>query len=294
MATKIEWTNDTWNPITGCTKISEGCANCYAEKMAKRLRGRFGYPAENPFKITYHWDKLNQPLKWRQARRIFVCSMGDLFHKDVCFEAVIEVLLIIKKCPQHTFIILTKRPKRMYDFFNKYTLNPFNLKNNNPLKNLWLGVSIENQKTADQRIPVLLQIPAAVRFVSVEPMLSPVDLRSDELKWCDRTESAHECDYAIDHLNWVICGGESGPNARPMRPDWARSLRDQCLAAGVPFFFKQWGGSNKKKAGRLLDGRVWNEYPGGEAGEKFGKPMGWAKCLELVRKSFLRVSAAVD
>jgi protein gp37 len=278
---KIEWTDRVWNPVTGCTKVSPGCANCYAERMAKRLRGRCGYPVENPFSVTLHQDKLVQPAFWKPSK-VFVCSMSDLFHEDVKTEWLIAIFKRINLYRSHTFQILTKRPERMLQFFNS-TNQQFN-----NLPNVWLGVSAENQQTADERIPILLQIPAAVRFVSCEPLLGPIDLK------------LQTADCQLPTLNWVICGGESGPGARPMHPDWARSLRDQCQAAGVPFFFKQWGEWSqyfhdlnhkssvminppkpnnillgkcsdntavnmkrvgKKAAGRLLDGREYNEMP---------------------------------
>lgn len=296
MTTKIEWTDETWNPITGCTKISEGCRNCYAEKMAKRLAGRVGYPAKNPFAPgTEHKNAWEKPFGWFKSKSIFTCSMGDLFHDDVPFRLVDKVLAVAALTPRHTYRILTKRPERMLEYFSDDCDWPDHLGHvafrdlhfseeadcqvgnaingvldeaynvGWPMRNLQLGVTAENQEQADKRIPVLLQIPAAVRFVSVEPMLGPVDL------------TAHHWGGAmLAWLNWVICGGESGPGARPMHPDWARSLRDQCVSAGVPFFFKQWGEwgyqaggqgweklvrVGKKAAGRLLDGRTWNQYP---------------------------------
>ena len=272
---KIEWTDRVWNPVTGCTKVSPGCANCYAERMAKRLRGRCGYPKDNPFEITEHPQRINDPLKWKKPSRIFVCSMGDLFHESVSMHMITEVFNQVIGNPQHTFIFLTKRPERVYGFSRG--LMGFTWS-----RNFMIGVSIENQQTADERIPILLQIPAAVRFVSCEPLLGPVDLN----KWFNSPFEGGR------GMSWVICGGESGPGARPMHPDWARSLRDQCQAAGVPFFFKQWGEYvnpqnikgmdyqrfksyfpfgpkdgqimlkvGKKAAGRLLDGKEWNEFP---------------------------------
>ena len=263
---KIEWTERVWNPVTGCTKVSQGCKNCYAERMAKRLAGRCGYPADDPFRVTIHSDRLAQPLHWRKPSRVFVNSMSDLFHPDVPGGFIAAVFGIMAACPQHTFQVLTKRPARMKTWFedlksvgpanrcypaetcrahamNK-TLDSVRSKLTGydtrwPLPNVWLGVSAENQETADQRIPLLLQAPAAVRFVSCEPLLGPVDLAG----------ASGGNDYLGDHwdrnvgpgIDWVIAGGESGPGARPMHLDWARSLRDQCAAARVPFFFKQWG-----------------------------------------------------
>lgn len=258
-STKIEWAQATWNPITGCTPVSEGCANCYARRMATRLRGRYGYPADDPFRIVYHHKKYGEPLRWKKPRLIFVCSMGDLFHKDVDAGYLSGIFWVMKKAKQHTFLLLTKRPENVPRHKSWWD------------KNIWLGVSAENQQRADERIPILLQIPAAVRFVSVEPMLGPVVLPSR---------------YAV--LDWVICGGETGPGARPMRSDWARSLRDQCQETGVPFFFKRWGKYGPRGHGlgvyegarpkywfggepvfhentftrkRLLDGREWNDIP---------------------------------
>ena len=246
---KIGWTDATWNPITGCTPISEGCAHCYARRMAVRLGGRCGYPPRSadgkthPFDVTLHPDKLHKPLRWREPRRVFVCSMGDLFHEDVPDYAIDAVFATMAIRGPHTFQVLTKRPARMRDYLLRQVdagrtwregvtgqLPP----------TIWLGVTAENQARAAERIPLLLQTPAAVRFVSVEPMLGPVNLR----------EMAHKDDWHIDaldtpdpacRLDWVICGGETGPGARPMATGWATDLEDQCNAAGVPFFFKQWG-----------------------------------------------------
>jgi len=262
---KIEWTDRVWNPVTGCTKISPGCQNCYAERMAKRLAGRCGYPADGPFKVTLHPERLEQPFRWREPSKIFVCSMGDLFHEDVPFDYIDRVFSVMYVSPEHTFMVLTKRPERMKEYFNTRPrdsmkqervlvideMGASNYSVSLPLRNVWLGVTAENQEQADKRIPVLLQIPAAVRFVSVEPMLGPVDLTELPIPYeiCNRgfnfnalTDQDDEHFYN-DHpkIDWVICGGESGPGARPMHPDWTRSLRDHCQAAGVPFFFKQWG-----------------------------------------------------
>lgn len=232
---KIDWTDRVWNPVTGCTKISEGCKNCYAERMSKRLAGRAGYPAGDPFKVTLRRDRLEEPLRWKKPRKIFVCSMADLFHDDVTMGFISRVFSTIRRCPQHTFIMLTKRPARMGEAVDACV--------SGTLPNLWLGVTAENQETADLRIPILLKIPAAKRFVSIEPMLGPVDL----YQWLPDFTADQDTSAAAIHrgeekgLDWVICGGESGPGARPMHPDWARSLRDQCKDANVPFFFKQWG-----------------------------------------------------
>ena len=167
--TKIEWADKVWNPVTGCTPISEGCEHCYAERMAKRLAGRFGYPEDEPFRVTYHEDKLTEPSSWKSPKRVFVCSMADLFHEDVSFDYLYRVFSVMGECPQHTFMILTKRPERMKAFFDGHQILDY-------IPYVWLGVTCENQARADERIPILLQIPAAVRFVSLEPMLGPVDL----------------------------------------------------------------------------------------------------------------------
>lgn len=288
---RIEWTDATWNPMTGCTPVSEGCEHCYAKRYAERFKGRFGYPADEPFRVTLHGDRQGQPLRWQRRRKIFVCSMGDFFHEEVPVGFIRHTLMVMRDCGQHTFIVLTKRPKRM-----KQALEESKKKTDYcwPLRNVWLGVTAENQRTADERIPILLQIPAAVRFVSVEPMLGPVDI----YQWLGGNRDIKPPHPYNGGLDWVICGGESGPGARPMHPDWVRSLRDQSVNTGVPFFFKQWGewkseeqfgtevvlrelgfnqcvskgGENsymlhtrvgKKAAGRLLDGREWNEWPEG-------------------------------
>ena len=279
MPTNIEWAEEVWNPITGCSKISAGCEHCYAERMAKRLvhiKGS-GYDKDNPFGVKLHQSRLEQPLHWKKPRKVFVCSMGDIFHEDVPLAWLLSIWITMAQCPQHVFMVLTKRPKRAYQFLQKEMLEA---KNNAPLPNVWLGVTAENQQAADERIPWLLKTPAAKRFVSVEPMLGQVDL--DTVNGALSTWWQNGAIDCVDagHLDWVICGGESGPGARSMDPDWARGLRDQCVSAGVPFFFKQWGAYSpnvevfrdgdwhydpvkvgKKRAGRLLDGCEWNEYP---------------------------------
>lgn len=284
---KIEWTEKTWNVVTGCTKISEGCKHCYAERMSKRLAGRCGYDKDEPFKVTLHPDKLDEPLRWKKPSKIFVCSMGDLFHEDVDDGFLCRIFDVMAVSEHHTFLILTKRPNRMREFFTRCVHGNF--------QNLWLGVTAENQQMADERIPILLQIPAAKRFVSVEPMLRPVDLLNlkydndilDTLAGEYLSTDGSESYVPWDKLDWVICGGETGPGARPMHPDWVRSLRDQCQQAGTPFFFKSWGDwypdrkgiydcsssvifgdtvvhhVGKKNSGRVLDGEEWNEYPEG-------------------------------
>jgi protein gp37 len=282
---KIEWTDKTWNPVVGCSKISDGCQNCYAERMACRLAAmsRTGNAKlGNYYSVTKglysEWlmeeavsgwngstalveSALNKPLHWRNPRRVFVCSMGDLFHESVPWEWIHRVMFVISKCQQHTFQILTKRPERMAEYFTKLATRPTfgeeamdllgwdykmlkmitTYRRGGHLPNLWLGTTCENQDAADHRIPFLLQTPAAVRFVSVEPMLGPVEM---EQYLCDDHYTGDLINGPCVHLpsiDWVICGGESGPGARPMHPDWARSLRDQCAATATPFMFKQWG-----------------------------------------------------
>lgn len=245
---KIQWTDETWNPVTGCSKISEGCANCYAERMIERL-GNIPQTAEkykDGFKVTCHNDELKRRFPGK-GKKIFVCSMSDLFHDDVPFEFIDKVMNVIGGNPQHVFQMLTKRPARMREYFDDRVIDGSleDIKNGY-LKNLWLGVTCENQRTTDERIPLLLEIPAAIRFISVEPMLGAVDLGfcPDVVTGeCDMDGDCNCCNIgpAIYRLDWVICGGESGVNARPLNPDWVISLRDQCIDAGVPFFFKQWG-----------------------------------------------------
>ncbi|NPV49440.1 MAG: phage Gp37/Gp68 family protein [Armatimonadetes bacterium] len=272
-ATRIEYTDVVWNPVTGCSPVSEGCQNCYARRFAQRLRGRCGYPSDNPFRVTLHGARWNEPFRWRKPRRVFVCSMSDLFHEDVPDGFIDDVMSTVSACLQHTFLLLTKRPDRMANYFEAWMFR----KQRQIPPNLWLGVSVENQRRADERIPILLQIPAAMRFVSCEPLLGPIDL-SDWL-YCyvchntgehynpvfDDVEDCPVCGGGLPELDWVIAGAETGPGARPCDPEWVRSLRDQCKAAGVPFFFKRWSNTS-----RLVDGREWNEMPcrvsGGDAG----------------------------
>lgn len=339
----IEWTDETWNPIAGCTKVSAGCKHCYAERMAKRLvamgvekyDGTVGEDGHWTGSIRFDYDALETPFKWRKPRRVFVNSMSDLFHEAVPWHFIQDVFWTMRETPWHTYQVLTKRPERMRDYVQHR--EPAGVP-----RNVWLGVSVEDQEAADARIPYLLDIPACVRFLSCEPLLGPVDLglklnsdfpwdsrwvRLTQPVWADlpflnrgklvaqpgiyRTHSNKHGALSVETsggllgvkpsefevlptIDWVICGGESGPGARPMHPEWVRSLRDQCVAAGVPFFFKQWGQwmseeaalglvgddydlSKKrpivahneifyrfgtKNAGRLLDGREWNEFPG--------------------------------
>jgi protein gp37 len=230
----IEWTEATWNPVTGCTKISPGCDNCYAERMARRLQA-MGQPnyAEG-FRLTIHDRMLEAPLSWKKPRTIFVNSMSDLFHRDVPDEFILKVFDVMGRAFWHRFQVLTKRSQRLLRLGRVL-----------PWKaNIWMGVSVENQAYS-YRIDHLRQSGALVKFLSLEPLLGPLprlDLRG---------------------IDWVIVGGESGPGARPVSEGWVLDIRDRCAAAGVPFFFKQWGGVNKKKAGRMLEGRTWDEMPGG-------------------------------
>ena len=247
MSTKIEWTDATWNPITGCSKVSPGCKNCYAARMAKRLAGRFGYPADDPFRVTLHEDRLDAPLRWRKPRRAFVCSMGDLFHHDVPGEWIADVYSVMHEMSSvgHVFQVLTKRADRMMRAVSALVGGDV------PPPGIWLGVSVENNDQR-HRIDHLLDTPAAARFVSVEPMLGPVGL----LDWIPDTHDGHPDPRGGPWISWVICGAETGPGARPMERWWARDLRDQCKAAGVPFFFKR--GSD---GSRRLDGLMYEEMP---------------------------------
>ena len=239
--TKIEWTHRegttgvTWNVVTGCSPISEGCAHCYAARMAKRLAGRFGYPADDPFRVTLHKDRLNEPLRWKKPRTVFVCSMGDLFHEDVGYNVHQSIWDTMEATPQHTYLILTKRAENMLDSIEELQVS------HGILPNVWLGVTAENQVRANERILWLRECQAVVRFVSIEPMLGPVRVLPT---------------WLLD-IDWVIVGGETGPGAREMNPDWARNVRDRCQATGVPFFFKQM--SNKAPIPDDLMIREWPE-----------------------------------
>ncbi len=325
--TKIEWAESSWNPLRGvkgnwhCTHVSEGCRRCYAERMNVRMGG----PAYKPSADQFRLDEkiLGKPLRWRRPRRIFVCSMTDLFHEDIPLRVIAAVFGLMALSQRHIFQVLTKRPEKMRGFleecdariavshtFAEISASPtYDSTFDWPLPNVWLGVSVEDQKRVDERVPILLATPAAVRWISYEPALGPISLVHDDpypwvVNYLAGTRATPDCDDPgwddKGKLDWVVCGGESGPGARPMHPDWARSVRDQCQAAGVPFFFKQWGEwadlqaaglsktcwksietkgvkermhiwnggeemsfrIGKKAAGRLLDGRGWNEYPG--------------------------------
>ena len=229
---KIEWTEATWNPVTGCSKISPGCKHCYAERLAERLQAMGSYRYRNGFKITLQADIVDLPLRWRQPKVIFVNSMSDLFHKDIPDEYIAKVFATMQAANWHTFQILTKRSDRLASISGTLPWP----------ENVWMGVSVESPEHAF-RIADLLKVPAAVRFLSVEPLLAPIPR------------------LALRGIDWVIVGGESGPGARPMKLEWVQVIRQRCEKLGVPFFFKQWGGTNKKVAGRKLDGKTWNEMP---------------------------------
>ncbi len=229
---KIEWTESTWNPLTGCNKISPGCKHCYAERMAKRLHAMGQPNYANGFKLTMHPQALEKPLEWKTPQVIFVNSMSDLFHKDVPLEFVQSVFDVMKRAHWHQFQVLTKRSERLMELSPQLEWTD----------NIWMGVSVEN---ADYtfRIDHLRKTGAKIKFLSVEPLLGPIPKMN------------------LKGINWVIVGGESGPGARPLEREWVVDIKNQCIRAKVPFFFKQWGGVQKKKAGRLLDGRTWDQMP---------------------------------
>jgi len=228
----IEWTDATWNPVRGCKKISPGCKHCYAETFAERFRGVPGHPFEQGFDVRLVPGALDLPRRWRRGRHVFVNSMSDLFLDEVPSPFIQKVFTVMRDCPQHQFQVLTKRAERLVELSPRLAW----------AANVWMGVSVEN---ADYiwRVELLQRVPAAIRFISVEPLLGPI------------------ARLPLGGIHWVIVGGESGHYARPMKPEWARSIRDQCQEAGVAFFFKQWGGLRRKLAGRRLDRREWNEMP---------------------------------
>jgi protein gp37 len=234
---KIEWTDATWNPIRGCTKVSPGCKHCYAERFAERFRGVPGHPFEQGFDLRLIPNKLGEPLRWTEPRMIFVNSMSDLFHDQVPDSYVARVASTMHLARWHTYQVLTKRSKRLQDMLR----GPLSEVAND--SHIWWGVSVEDRKYGLPRIADLQSTPAAVRFLSVEPLLEDVG------------------EVPLEGISWVIVGGESGPGARPMKEEWVLSLREQCKAAGVAFFFKQWGGVRKKKAGRSLQGRTYDAIP---------------------------------
>ena len=228
----IEWTESTWNPITGCTKVSPGCKFCYAERMAKRLKAMGSANYENGFKLTLHEHVLELPLSWKKPQTIFVNSMSDLFHKNVPFEFIQKMFGVMNKAYWHRFQILTKRSERLFELDPLLTWTD----------NIWMGVSVENENYT-YRIDHLRYTHAKVKFLSIEPLIGPIEKLN------------------LKNIDWVIVGGESGPGARPMKEEWVIKIRDECRKAKVPFFFKQWGGVNKKKNGRVLKGRTWEEMP---------------------------------
>jgi protein gp37 len=244
--TRIEWATHTWNPITGCSPISEGCAHCYARRMANRLRGRFGYPEDDPFRVTLHEDRLEEPLIWKKPRRVFTCSMGDLFHEGVAWEWIDRVFIAISKSdPRHTFILLTKRPFSALRYRNDgmiwYQLGAGKRRLESDQR-LWFGTTTENQKWYEHRVSAMLQFPAGKHFISAEPLLGPLDL------------SAH-----IDRLDWVIVGAETGPGARPLKIEWVESIIGQCKEARVPVFVKKLGQAGEGIKWKPEDYREWPE-----------------------------------
>ncbi len=228
----IEWTEATWNPVTGCTKTSPGCKHCYAERMSERLRAMGQNNYRNGFELTLQPHMLELPLRWKKPQAIFVNSMSDLFHAGVPFEYIKQVFEVMNRASWHRFQVLTKRSDRLAELSRHLPWAP----------NIWMGVSVENGRY-QRRVNDLRATAAKIKFLSLEPLLGPLD------------------DLDVHGIDWVIVGGESGPGARPMEAAWVRGLRDQCVAIGIPFFFKQWGGTNKKQAGRVLDGRTWDEVP---------------------------------
>ena len=229
---KIEWTGVTWNPVTGCTKISHGCKHCYAERMAKRLQKAGVKKYRDAFKVTVHPTVLKEPFKWTKPRVVFVNSMSDLFHSAVPTEFIESIFDVMNRTPQHTFQVLTKRPDRVRKLSKRLTWTP----------NIWMGVSIESERWLP-RLDLLRQIDAHIRFLSLEPLLGSL------------------LNIRLADIDWVIVGGESGPGARPMEAEWVREIRDNCVRNRVSFFFKQWGGVIKKRTGRLLDNKIWNQRP---------------------------------
>ena len=228
----IEWTGSTWNPVTGCTKVSAGCRNCYAERMARRLRAMGQPNYVNGFRVTLHPHALDLPLNWKNPRTIFVNSMSDLFHEEIPTSFIEKVFGVMVKAKWHRFQALTKRSERLHQLSGVLSWP----------RNIWMGVTVENENVID-RIDHLRNTGAAVKFLSIEPLLGPLPALN------------------LAGIDWIIVGGESGPGARYMDPSWVVAIRDQCRRAGVPFFFKQWGGTDKKRAGRILEGRTWDEMP---------------------------------
>lgn len=295
---KIEWTDRSLNPITGCTSISPGCNNCYARRMANRHRGRFGYPSDDPFRVTYHPDKVIKPLSWRKPVKIFLCSMSDMFHPQVPDEWRDEIWAVMAICAMHerpkghTFQILTKRPERMKDYVlslperrSRIAMIAGKLMEDGDawhdivlyhmpdvLPNAWLGATCENQEWLEKRLRFLLETPAALHFLSYEPALGPIDLNGTSMGQilgpcdeCGERKSNPDCEACagFPSLGWVIVGGENGPGARLMDPIWAAKVLEQCQSAGVPFFFKGRGyiRPNVRANKRILYDREWNQFP---------------------------------
>lgn len=231
-STSIEWTDSTWNPVTGCTKISSGCTNCYAERLALRLKAMGNPSYVNGFSVTLHEEALTLPLKWKKPQTIFVNSMSDLFHEDIPVDFIMRVFDVMHRADWHCYQILTKRADRMLELNHQLTWMP----------HIWMGVTVEEQYYIN-RIRCLQKTGARIKFLSLEPLLGPIS------------------NLNLEGIDWVIVGGESGPKSRPMKKNWAIDIRNQCQENKVPFFFKQWGGINKKKAGRILEGRTWDETP---------------------------------
>lgn len=232
LKSKIEWTEASWNPITGCSKISDGCVNCYAARLAKRLKAMHNPRYKNEFDVTVHEDLINQPRKWKKPLKIFVNSMSDIFHDEVSDEIILRIFKTMNECPQHQFQVLTKRPERLA------TLNSMI----NWTNNIWLGVTVENNKYIN-RVDFLRECDAYIKFISAEPLLSELS------------------DINLQNIDWIIVGGESGPGARNIEKEWVLDLLNKAKKSETAFFFKQWGGTNKKKTGRLLNGRTYDEYP---------------------------------
>ncbi len=230
--TSIEWTQSTWNPVTGCSKVSPGCKHCYAERMSKRLKAMGLAKYSNGFRVTLHDDALAIPLTWKKSRLVFVNSMSDLFHEQIPLSFIRKVFAVMHEANWHQFQVLTKRAERLLELDDKIDWPD----------NVWMGVSVENQDY-EFRIDYLRKTNAHIKFLSLEPLLG------------------HLPKLNLRNIDWVIVGGESGPSSRPIEKEWVRQIRDQCVAAHVPLFFKQWGGKNKKKAGRILDRRIWNQMP---------------------------------
>lgn len=231
-ATAIEWTDATWNPVTGCTKISAGCAHCYAERMARRLQAMGNAKYSDGFAVRCHPETLAIPLRWRKPRMVFVNSMGDLFHKSVPLSFIQEVFAVMNEARQHKFQLLTKRSRRLMEIAGRVRWTP----------NIWAGVTVESEEYLG-RLDHLRRVPAAIRFVSFEPLLGPIP------------------EFDLSEIDWVIAGGETGPGARPMQEEWAMGVLTNCHEYFVPFFFKQWGGASKKAGGCKLGGLVWHEFP---------------------------------